>query len=181
MPTLPQPECPTILNAKAVAEFTQQEERRDYIGASLIGHPCSRHIWYRYHGYPSDSFDAETLWRFEDGHRIEEIVINRLRQVPGVQIWDKQPDGSQYSFRALGGKFGGHLDGVILGLPVGELYVVHKIALLPEGSGSSGRVTAADDEEAPPHVGLSCSAWIKLAGEVGLGIQVETQLAVELC
>lgn len=116
MVAIPQVECPTILNAKAVAEFTQKEERRDYIGASLIGHPCSRHIWYRYHGYPSEPFDAETLWRFADGHRTEELVIERLKQVPGVQIWDKQPDGSQYGFRALGGKFGGHLDGIIKGL-----------------------------------------------------------------
>lgn len=116
MPQLPQPECPTILNAKAVAEFTQKEERRDYIGASLIGHPCARHIWYRYHGYPSEPFDAETLWRFADGHRTEALVIERLRQVPGVQIWNEGPDGKQLGFRALGGKFGGSVDGIIKGL-----------------------------------------------------------------
>lgn len=116
MPQLPQPECPTIQNAKAVTEFTQTEERRDYIGASLVGHPCARHIWYRYHGYPSKPFDAETLWRFEDGHRTEAVVIERLRQVVGVQVWDRTSEGGQIGFSSMGGKFKGHVDGIIRGL-----------------------------------------------------------------
>jgi len=64
------------LNAKAVAEFTQKEERRDYIGASLIGHPCARHIWYRYHGYPSEPFDADKFGGHVDG------IIKGLVQAP---------------------------------------------------------------------------------------------------
>jgi hypothetical protein len=116
MPLLPDMECPTITSAKGVAEFTQKDERRDYLGASLLGHPCSRHIWYEYHGYPRKPFGAETLWNFEDGHRTEAVVIQRLKQVPGVEVWDVQPDGRQYGFSALGGKLRGHLDGVIKGL-----------------------------------------------------------------
>jgi hypothetical protein len=116
MVAIPEHQCPTILNAKAVAEFTQKRERRDYIGASAIGHPCARHIWYEYHGYAREPFSAETLWNFEDGHRTEALVIERLRQVPGVTIWDKQADGSQFGFSAMGGKFRGHVDGVVKGL-----------------------------------------------------------------
>jgi CRISPR/Cas system-associated exonuclease Cas4 (RecB family) len=116
MPQLPQPECPTIQNAKAVAEFTQAEERRDYIGASLIGHPCARHIWYQYHGYAREPFDAETLWRFADGHHTEAVVIERLRQVVGVTVWDRDEQGNQLGYSAMGGKFKGHVDGIIKGL-----------------------------------------------------------------
>lgn len=116
MVAIPQPECPTLAAVKRAVEANQERKRRDYIGASAIGHTCSRHIWYEYNGYQRDLFDANTLFKFEDGHRTEELIIGRLKMVLGVQVWDKKDDGSQYSFRTLDGKFGGSVDGFIKGL-----------------------------------------------------------------
>jgi hypothetical protein len=44
------------------------------------------------------------------------LIAERLRLVPGIELWAHQPDGSQYGFEDLGGRFRGHIDGVIRGL-----------------------------------------------------------------
>lgn len=117
MVAIPPQSDPTLEAMKRACEaIGNNRASRDYLGASLIGDPCSRKIWYTYHGYPSQPFKAETLWNFADGHRTEDLTAERLRLVPGIKLWTHQPDGSQYGFSALGGKFRGHCDGVILGL-----------------------------------------------------------------
>lgn len=116
MVAIPQPECPTLAAVKRAVEASQERKRRDYIGASAIGAPCARAIWYEYHQYPREPFAAETLWNFEDGHKSEAIMAERLRLVPGIELWTHKPDGTQYGRQAMGGKFKGHVDGVVRGL-----------------------------------------------------------------
>lgn len=116
MVTIPQPSDPTLEAMKRAYMEAHKEERRDYLGASLIGHPCSRAIWYELNSAPKPPFEVDALWRFVDGHRTEALVIERLRLVDGLKVWDAHPDGTQFGFSALGGKFKGHVDGVIQGL-----------------------------------------------------------------
>lgn len=107
---------PTIQAMYKAIEAAQETRRRDYLGASLIGSPCSRQIFYDYNGYPKPPFEAETLMNFEDGHRTEDLTAERLRKIPGVQLWTRNQDNEQIGFVALNGKFKGHCDGIILGL-----------------------------------------------------------------
>ena len=107
---------PTIAAMKKAIKENQDRRKRDYLGASLIGNPCSRQIWYTYNGYPRKDFEPETLLRFEDGHRSEELTAQRLRMVKGIELHTHKPDGTQYGFVDLGGKFKGHVDGLIRGL-----------------------------------------------------------------
>lgn len=109
---------PTIAAMKAAikAKHDAENVKRDYLGASLIGRPCSRQIWYDYTSGSAASFEAETLMRFEDGHRTEDLTAARLRLVDGIELITHRDDGSQYGFEALGGKFKGHVDGLIRGL-----------------------------------------------------------------
>lgn len=116
MVAIPQIIDPTLEAVKQAYMQSRKDERRDYLGASLIGHPCSRYIWYEINHYPKLVGKAEWLWAAEDGHRVEDVVANRLRLVPGIELWTHKPDGNQYGWQALGGKFRGHLDGVIRGL-----------------------------------------------------------------
>jgi CRISPR/Cas system-associated exonuclease Cas4 (RecB family) len=116
MVAIPAFTCPTIDKVKQAAVYNQKRERRDYLGASLIGHPCARHIWYEYKGFPRDPFEAATLWNFEDGHRTEALVIERLKATDGLEVWDVDAAGKQFGFTALDGKFKGHMDGVVRGL-----------------------------------------------------------------
>ena len=58
-----------ILEAK-----TNSEPKRRYIGASSIGEPSARKLWYRYHTDMREVFDAPTIRRFNDGHRTEDVM-----------------------------------------------------------------------------------------------------------
>lgn len=91
-------------------------EKRDYLGASLIGNPCPRQIWYQYNGFFAEPFSAETLMNFEDGHRTEDLTAKRLRMVDGIKLITHDENGNQLGFTALDGKFKGHYDGIITGL-----------------------------------------------------------------
>lgn len=105
------------LEAMKVAFLAQvTDEKRDYIGASAIGNPCARQIWYDYHGYPKIPFSAETRWNFLDGHHVEKMIADRLRLVKGIELWTHDVDGKQFERTAFGGKFKAHPDGVILGI-----------------------------------------------------------------
>ena len=117
MALIPQHKDPTLEALKQVCVgLGNNQKPRDYLGASLIGNPCSRQIWYSYRAFPKRPFSAETLWNFEDGHRTEDLIAARLRLLPSIELWTHKEDGSQFGFEALGGKFKGHIDGVIRGL-----------------------------------------------------------------
>lgn len=118
MVAIPLQNDPTLEAMKRVCEerAAKVTKERDYLGASLIGEECVRKVWYSYNHYPRQPFSASTLWNFEDGHRIEDIIADRLRLIPGIQLWTHQENGQQYGFSALNGKFRGHVDGVIKGL-----------------------------------------------------------------
>lgn len=117
MVKIPQKDDPTIAAMKAAIKAQQfKETPRDYLGASLIGNPCARQIWYEYNKYPKDSFEAETLMNFEDGHRTEDLTAERLRMLPSIELWTHDEQGNQFGFFLFDGKFKGHCDGVIRGL-----------------------------------------------------------------
>lgn len=101
-----------IMEAKAAAE-----PPRDYLGSSIIGEECSRKLWYGYTNAPRKPFNAATLRRFECGHRGEDIMAERLRSVPGIELWTvDEATGGQIGGKLFNGRFGWHADGVILGL-----------------------------------------------------------------
>jgi len=117
MVTIPQYKDPTLEAMKRICvEQGNKQTPRNYLGASLIGNPCSRQIWYAYKAYPKKPFEAETLWNFEDGHRTEDLIAARLRLLPNIELWTHDEQGKQFGFEYLGGKFKGHIDGVIRGL-----------------------------------------------------------------
>lgn len=92
--------------------LSEKRLHRKYIGASSIGSECDRKLWYRFKGYPEE-LSALALRRFEDGFSVEDRIINWIKQIDGIQLWDKDENGEQYGFSALDGRFKGHYDGVI--------------------------------------------------------------------
>lgn len=89
---------------------------RNYLGASLIGNPCARQIYYEYNKFYKEPFDAKTLMNFEDGHRTEALTAERLRMVDGIELITGNNSGKQLGFSALEGKLRGHYDGIISGI-----------------------------------------------------------------
>ncbi len=107
------------IDAVLVARNRAQPSR-DYIGASGIGRDCLRQIQYDVMAVPKDpgrDFAPKTLRIFEAGHRGEDIVAAWL-QAAGFDLRTHGADGRQYGYVQLGGRFKGHIDGVILTAPV---------------------------------------------------------------
>jgi len=97
-------------------ERAHSEEHRPHMGASLIGHECGRHIWLTWRWAETQKFEGRMLRLFQSGHLAEPRLVEDLRRI-GVEVHDKNPDGSQWRVSAVGGHFGGSMDGCALGIP----------------------------------------------------------------
>jgi hypothetical protein len=100
---------------------------RDYLGASRIGEPCARRLCYELMQALVDDgadFPGRMLRVFEAGYRFEEMTIRWLR-LGGFDLRTHRRNGEQFGFSVAGGRFRGHIDGVIVGGPdVGIEYPV---------------------------------------------------------
>lgn len=95
-------------------EQEQEQRHRYHLGASEIGAPCSRALWYRFRWFKKSWFPAKILRVFRMGHFIEAEIIKDLRKK--FQVWNKKDDDTQYGFESLNGHFAGSCDGIIKGL-----------------------------------------------------------------
>lgn len=88
------------------------EEPRKYLGASQIGHPCARALWYEFRHCGREVFSARMLRLFDRGHREEEVFYRLLRKA-GMEVWEIDPDtGEQFAISDFNGHFRGHTDGI---------------------------------------------------------------------
>lgn len=100
-------------------EERAKESPRKYLGASSIGDPCERKLWYRLNQpEKAKPANAKLILSANDGHRSEEIMADLLRRVPGVKLSARESLNLPYRFSDMGGKFAGHLDGIIEGIPL---------------------------------------------------------------
>ena len=76
----------TLAAVDAAMELEQDNNPRPYLGASIMGDPCPRKLWYGFRWYAKPTFMAKTLRAFEDGHRTEDLMAERLRLVLGSQL-----------------------------------------------------------------------------------------------
>jgi hypothetical protein len=85
---------------------------RDYLGASIIGHVCSRKIQYQYKNtVPDELPEARRLRTLQRGNIFEKVMLNWLIDA-GFQIQGIDP-----IIGFIGNQFGGHIDGLITGGP----------------------------------------------------------------
>lgn len=103
----------TAMNAvldKAAVE-KDRGERRQYLGASLIGSECLRKIQY---SWQCDATEPARTYRiFERGHLFEAMLVKMLSEA-GFRI---ERDTERTRFTAVDGMFKGHADGVIVDGP----------------------------------------------------------------
>jgi hypothetical protein len=93
------------------------EAPRGYLGASIIGHPCSRYLWYNFRHCCRPDIDGRAYRLFETGDLAEARFVANLRAIGcTVHEIDKRT-GEQFSVSAIGGHFSGHMDGCALGVP----------------------------------------------------------------
>lgn len=89
--------------------------RRDHLGASLIGRPCERAIWYTFRWFSNPKFAGRILRLFRRGQREELTAIADLRGA-GLTVSEGPAPGEQWRFSYHGGHFGGSIDGAVLGV-----------------------------------------------------------------
>ncbi|MDR2067502.1 MAG: hypothetical protein LBP41_00750 [Holosporaceae bacterium] len=104
-----------LLDSK-LREFNQlNREKRDYLGASIVGDECLRKIQLQYLQHDAD-FSAQALRNFAVGHALEPVVAQWLR-IAGFHLRVQNNDGKQFGFRIADGRIAGHVDGIICNGP----------------------------------------------------------------
>ena len=87
-----------------------EQEHRTYLGMSMIGHHCSRYIWYSFRWAYQEKFSARMIRLFNRGHREEPEIIKALASV-GVNTHSEQAE-----FITGWGHIKGHCDGMCEGV-----------------------------------------------------------------
>jgi hypothetical protein len=86
-------------------------EHRNHLGASEMGKPCSRMLWYKFHWCKLPTFDGRMLRLFNVGHSAEPRFIDYLRGI-GFEVKEFADDGKQFRISGVNGHYGGSLDGM---------------------------------------------------------------------
>lgn len=97
------------------------EKQRPYLGASSIGKPCSRALWYGLRWAKAAQFSGRMYRLFQTGHLQEPRVLKDLKVI-GCKVEGIDPStGRQWAFSeaSLGHHFAGNCDGVVSGVPGG--------------------------------------------------------------
>ena len=89
---------------------TYDSGHREHLGASLIGHPCSRYLFNTFRWVKHTKHSGRLQRLFNRGHREEARFIEWLRGI-GFTVEDLTPEGNQQRITAVMGHFGGSLDG----------------------------------------------------------------------
>jgi hypothetical protein len=106
-----------------------QFERRSYLGASQIGDPCERKLWYSFRWVLKRELSASQIKDIQSGFHGEEIMRERLAAIEGISL-----TAEQKNFSDFGGHFQGHIENIITGLhenPEEEYIWENKIKEIP--------------------------------------------------
>ena len=93
-------------------EEAYNDGHRTHLGASQIGHPCSRYLWYMFRWVKEQRNPGRSARLLNRGKREEDRFIEWLRGI-GAEVWEHDTNGTQFRVKAVNGHFGGSLDCVI--------------------------------------------------------------------
>lgn len=116
MVTIPAYGDPTLRALEMAVERNYKNQDRDYLGASLIGDPCARKIWYQYNKFPRPTPSHVGILAAQSGDYAEAATTERLRLIAGIELHTHDGNGKQYGWVSHGGKMRGHYDGLIRGI-----------------------------------------------------------------
>lgn len=95
-------------------ETTYDDGPRKHLGASLIGHACSRKLWFDFRWAKHKKHSGRQQRLFNRGHR-EEARFNEWLRGTGFTVFEVNPEtNEQWRFGACEGHFGGSCDGKAL-------------------------------------------------------------------
>lgn len=133
---------------------------RGHLGASLIGHPCSRYLWYNFRWVSQEKFSGQMYRLFNRGHREEERFVEWLKGT-GFEVHEFDENGKQFRMSACNGHFAGSLDGIgvlpMRFVPTGE-YVLLEFKTSGTGPKKFGKMVENGLQVAKPqHWAQTCT------------------------
>lgn len=91
---------------------TYDDGPRNHLGASELGRPCARELWYKFRWFKNVQHSGRMNRLFNRGHREEERYVEWLRGI-GFTIFTHDDNGKQFRVSGLpNAHLGGSLDGV---------------------------------------------------------------------
>jgi hypothetical protein len=150
----------TLERIERAVEEEAEDGLRAHLGASIIGRPCDRSLWYSFRWASERRHEGRILRLFERGSREEATMVELLRKA-GCTVWDVDPEtGQQFRVSAVGGHFGGSLDGVVIGLV--ESDKPHVLELKTHNKRSFGALQKQGVEKAKPEHYVQMQAYMYL-------------------
>lgn len=95
-------------------EDNQEKDPRGHLGASVIGRPCNREIWYGFRWAVRPKWEARMIRLFDRGHREEARFEKWLSDISEKFYATDPRTGQQIRISDFNGYFGGSLDGVVV-------------------------------------------------------------------
>lgn len=118
MPELPKDVRDSRISLAIYKAYENKHEGpRRYLGASVIGKPCARALWYEFRWCGRQVFEGRMLRLFQTGSIEECRIVHNLKEI-GIEVHEVDSETKQqFAVSALGGHFKGHLDGSCLNVP----------------------------------------------------------------
>lgn len=88
-----------------------EQGHRNHLGASNLGEPCWRKLWYSFRWVKEERFDGRMMRLFNVGHSAEPRFVTYLRGI-GFEIKEFDEDSKQFRISGAMGHYGGSLDGM---------------------------------------------------------------------
>lgn len=96
--------------------YSPDDGVRTHLGASVLGGPCSRALWYGFRWVGRADVDPRMRRLWNRGHLEEGRFVALLRMI-GVKVWTHTADGKQFQVNIVDVHAGGSSDGASLGIP----------------------------------------------------------------
>lgn len=155
----------------AYCKVLYENDHRNHLGASELGEPCWRKLYYKFRWVQKPNFDGRMLRLFNMGHTAEPRFITYLRGI-GFTVHEADPEtGKQFRISGAKGHYGGSLDGICI---APEKYGVGAMAMLTEyktnGTGAAYEKVAKEgiEKAKPLHFAQMSQYAAKYKFEYGL-------------
>lgn len=142
-------------------ERSAEDGLRPHLGASLIGRPCARALWYSFRWATRTRHEARILRLFARGHR-EEGPLSDMLRAAGITVIQVDPNtGRQFTFGD--GHFGGSMDGACVGVPDAPK-TWHALEYKTHGAKSFAALAAKGVKEAKPEHWAQMQCYMHWSG-----------------
>lgn len=133
------------------------------LGASRVGRPCERALWYEFRHCCKPSFDGRMYRLFDRGDLEEPRVVADLRAIGCTVHEVDQATGEQFRVADLSGHLSGYLDGAVLGMPEASK-TWHVLEIKTHNAKSFRKIASKGVKEAKPEHYAQCMIYMHLTG-----------------